>query len=128
MGSFALLETFTTQQFIQKTTFVFFDDAKSKMWMNSFHHFLSKYPAGVLIPMNQGEDILHVKCLGQTLSPSSRQHRHFHCVTLSCTMGLSLRQPLVRWDFRYVNLLCGTFTGLQRTRICILADSCHCSE
>ena len=44
-------------------------------------------------------------------------------------MGLLLCQPLVYDGTFPMSTSCAeTFTGLQRTRICILADSCHCSE
>ena len=43
--------------------------------------------------------------------------------------GLLLCQPLVYDGTFPMSTSCAeTFTGLQRTRICILADSCHCSE
>ena len=43
---------------------------------------------------------------------------------------LSQCQPLMFMGTFAVSTSCvvGTFTGLQRTRICILADPCHCSD
>ena len=38
-----------------------------------------------------------------TLSPSSRQHRHFHNTKLLCTGELSLCQPLVWWGLSLVS-------------------------